>query len=76
MPLVFAAGMVACIYSLIKSANRKTAAIGIALNLFFLFGLLYLFTAHGFVVKKQHDLEYPVTGKHIVMVRSGEHQEK
>ena len=45
MPLVFAAGAVVCIYSLIKPINRKTAAIGIALNLFLLVGLLYLFTA-------------------------------
>ena len=45
MPLVFAAGTLVCIYSLIKPINRKTAAIGIALNLFFLVGLLYLFAA-------------------------------
>ena len=45
MPFIFAAGTAVCIYSLIKSINRKTAAIGIALNLFFLVGLLYLFAA-------------------------------
>ena len=45
MPIVFAAGIVVCIYSLIKSINRKTAAIGIALNLFLLVGLFYLFAA-------------------------------
>ena len=45
MPIVFTVGTVVCIYSLVKSINRKTAAIGIALNLFFLVGLLYLFAA-------------------------------
>ena len=45
MPLVFAVGIVVCLYSLVKPINRKTAAIGIALNLFLLVGLLYLFAA-------------------------------
>jgi hypothetical protein len=45
MPLIFTAGIVVCIYSLIKSINRKTATIGIALNLFLLVGILYSFTA-------------------------------
>lgn len=44
MPLMFAAGAIICLYALTKSANRKTAALGIALNLFLLAGQLYLFT--------------------------------
>ena len=45
MPFVFAAGIVVCIYSLIKPINRKTATIGIALNLLLLVSLVYLFAA-------------------------------
>jgi hypothetical protein len=45
MPFVFTAGIIICIYSLLKSANRKNAVIGIALNLVFLVGLVYLFAA-------------------------------
>ena len=45
MPIIFAVGTLVCIYSLVKSTNRKTAAIGIALNLSLLVGLLYLFAA-------------------------------
>ena len=52
MPFVFAAGIVVCVYSLFKSANKKNAAIGIALNLFFLVGLLYLFAVPYFVELK------------------------
>ncbi len=43
MPLIFITGAIVCIYALSKPENRKTAAVGIILNLFLLAGQLYLF---------------------------------